>query len=676
MRAVPCLFILIACCLSSNAFGGAERSPPAGYVARIGIFSESPESVRDQVKKMLAQVGAEKAGEVELGKKIAGSFYFHVFLTPTNLANLVETIDGRFVVNITKDYRARQVPKGMNRVILTVLRQAAPPNQEDIRVFQSSGSPDEAVATIRTGLLEGGVKLNSLREIKVSDEKISELIFDLPGAEIKRLLHLGLRNGTLEARFESQPQSDAKTFKVRYLIAHHPVQATDNREFDEKGTLYVFRLSVPVLRHEDIEKIKSALEEQGAVKAGVVDLGTLISGRPYFHFTISDAGLSRITPLIVQTGTLEVERRPHVRRVPRGHVRVMMEVLPLIQAKKIAPVAEVPLASAPSPLPDPEPEPIAEATPKPIVRSEQISKPLELVDANPDAHTTYIDSQTPEQTYHSSFVVRGFAEPGVQYEADGKPVPIDEKTREFSWKLTGLEKEKSNERYLTSKTDSGQSKYVYRLTRSKAWDINAGFGAAPVPKYGFQIFAGGAIRWYFDQLIDHDRDPWEFQRFSIGYQVIGATNKPGGKAQPVPRPNHTVDLRYRFSPGLHEQGNYFSVAAAYKNVNYGAAPGHMLGLGAEYSAAFPRFIDMLVNWIPLLDYPKRYDLGIFTFPYIWGTKNFVRRDYLVYFEPKMYFTPQFYIFGRVHLSNMAVRVSMKDIRANQVLGYGGFGYIF
>jgi hypothetical protein len=93
-----------------------------GLLYRIIMTSERAEAVSSDIVTKLSTMGAEKAGQVELGwrKKNPDGNYFHFSLPETGYNELIKTLGEYGPVRIYKNPHERVMPEGQIRIILWI----------------------------------------------------------------------------------------------------------------------------------------------------------------------------------------------------------------------------------------------------------------------------------------------------------------------------------------------------------------------------------------------------------------------------------------------------------------------------------------------------------------------------------------------------------------------------
>jgi hypothetical protein len=91
-----------------------------GFVYRAFMTLADIENVAPKITQQLKELGAEKAGEVELGWRRGSGRYYHFSMPESNEQRLLENLRGYGPVRISKDPHPRVMPDGQVRFILWV----------------------------------------------------------------------------------------------------------------------------------------------------------------------------------------------------------------------------------------------------------------------------------------------------------------------------------------------------------------------------------------------------------------------------------------------------------------------------------------------------------------------------------------------------------------------------
>lgn len=91
-----------------------------GFVYRAFMTLPDLENVGPKITQQIKELGAEKAGEVELGWKRGTGRYYHFSLPEANEQKLLEALRAYGPVRVSKDPHPRQMPEGEIRFILWI----------------------------------------------------------------------------------------------------------------------------------------------------------------------------------------------------------------------------------------------------------------------------------------------------------------------------------------------------------------------------------------------------------------------------------------------------------------------------------------------------------------------------------------------------------------------------
>lgn len=106
---------------TSQEVASRPKAPVSrGFVYRAFMTLSDLENVAPKITQQIKELGAEKAGEVELGWKRGTGRYYHFTVPESNEEKLMETLRGYGPVRISKDPHPRVMPKGQLRFILWI----------------------------------------------------------------------------------------------------------------------------------------------------------------------------------------------------------------------------------------------------------------------------------------------------------------------------------------------------------------------------------------------------------------------------------------------------------------------------------------------------------------------------------------------------------------------------
>lgn len=615
MRSFALSFVLLFSC-----FVYAESI----HLVRIGVFAEDPKTVALNTKKLFQTEGYTKAASRELGMLTPQGYYFHTFLPLQDIANLLKVTPGRKVV--TFEQRPQPNKNGKTQLILTVSRELPVYNQDNFRLFQVAQNPARDIQNIMSYLRAMSIDVEPL--LSANPDHVQQLRFQARPNQLNFILKLALQTGPIDLRQEVPVQDVSQPIKVRIVVDKSSVARSYNRRADEMRT-YTFNLSTLDEQPQLFDSLKVDANNKFLFEEG--KLGS---------FALS---LAKLGPVLLDT---KADSTP----ISEGKLRGQLQILSLFHTDlPIAPSVAVKVPEKMEP-------PVA-----------QIPKPDHFnISLKAEMPEVALHDESPLQTYRRELPLKGFANVGQSLEPleGNSHIEPGSEPGEFIWKLQNLEKGKTQERRLRSRSAQGTTEMKYQVYRGYAWNLSAAYGMVPNSKNKLTQVAVPNIRYWFEDT---------FQRFGL---AVHSEHILDSNPDKVFSPIVAVDLKYRLTPGLQEYNDSFIFNISNQNVKTSKGNASFLGAGLEYSATLPWLIDFLLNWIPFLDYPKRIDFGLFYYPQLFGGKNSLKLNIQYYIEPKMYFNPRFYIFGRAQQSQFNFTIEERNFKSNLFLGYGGFGFLF
>lgn len=99
----------------------AKAKPTEGFLYRANLRIGSLQTDGNRITEKIAELGARKAGEVELGwRKTPTSAYYHFTMPEAKYEDLVKFLDEEGVLKVSKENHPRIMPNGLIRMIITV----------------------------------------------------------------------------------------------------------------------------------------------------------------------------------------------------------------------------------------------------------------------------------------------------------------------------------------------------------------------------------------------------------------------------------------------------------------------------------------------------------------------------------------------------------------------------
>lgn len=294
-----------------------------------------------------------------------------------------------------------------------------------------------------------------------------------------------------------------------------------------------------------------------------------------------------------------------------------------------------------------------------------------------------LDSVNVDSTYSEDFKVYGLNNNFLDFkveqgEFDSEVGP----DANFIWNLKELEMNKINSRLLFAKKNVNEFRYYYKVYRGFANEISgrlSGILTAQSLVFNAEI----NYQHWFENLFGWNNYWLGRQRWGINYRFFKSitqnkTISADSTYSTSAFTTSTLDLKYRFKPGVWGFDEVFGLIISHQDLAYGEGKVKALGGGFFWGRSMPAFVDQIFNLVPLLRYPKWVDMEILTYPNSLDSNSIILYNYSINFHGKVMWTPNFYGeagFGRKDF-NFQDTKALTDSRLQTFYGTAGLGYNF
>ncbi|MCK6600129.1 MAG: hypothetical protein L6Q37_17325, partial [Bdellovibrionaceae bacterium] len=221
----------------------------------------------------------------------------------------------------------------------------------------------------------------------------------------------------------------------------------------------------------------------------------------------------------------------------------------------------------------------------------------------------FLHNNTPSATYLSSVNLKGFKRKASQVSSEENSVIQEDKNSSFFiWNFKSEKKGEINKSYLNVQYEGKKYSSFFELYRSYANELSARFTG--VVSNSGQVIMGEILytRW-FEKLLGENS--LSFQRWGFAGKYFNSLNKlnissTDSEALSVT----TLDLKYRFTPGVWTRDETSGVLMSYQDIKFGDFKSPMLGGGWFWARSMPRVFDDFLNWFPFMRYPKWVDMEV------------------------------------------------------------------
>ncbi|WP_246845062.1 hypothetical protein [Bdellovibrio sp. NC01] len=236
---------------------------------------------------------------------------------------------------------------------------------------------------------------------------------------------------------------------------------------------------------------------------------------------------------------------------------------------------------------------------------------LELSEIPRSQSRVYLSKRTPTGTYIDGIKLEGRKQPTSEVTSTQNSVEQDEKDPgHFYWKFKATERGQINRSYLNVNFEGKTYKSYFEIYKGYPRELSARLSA--VSASGTLIFLGElAYNQWFEDLFGWTNYWASRQRWGIAAKYFQSFNqltvdKATGRTAPLSV--LTVDLKYRFTPGLWNRDESVGLLGSYQSVKFDELKAPMLGGGVFWARSMPKSIDDLFNVLEFMRYPKWVDM--------------------------------------------------------------------
>lgn len=252
----------------------------------------------------------------------------------------------------------------------------------------------------------------------------------------------------------------------------------------------------------------------------------------------------------------------------------------------------------------------------------------------------YLRFDTPTVTYSTRPVVYGKINPGVQLKTKQNQVVIDSQNKNlFQWTLDAPERGKMNRSYLDVQFQGSEYRGYTEIFRSYSNEISGRFSGLATSS-GFLLMGEVAYNKWFETLFGWDSYYLSRLRWGISTKYF-QTFTPLEVSTDGTKANInvlTLDLKYRFSPGVWGREETLGTILSFQNLTYGNIKAPMLGVGAFWARSMPKVFDDLFNYLPFMNYPKFVDMEFIYYPMTTSSNVKLQGNFALNFHGKVHWT--------------------------------------
>lgn len=263
-----------------------------------------------------------------------------------------------------------------------------------------------------------------------------------------------------------------------------------------------------------------------------------------------------------------------------------------------------------------------------------------------------VDESTSRHTYSSVVKIRGAIKPGYDVSSSSKSARLlDGKKGTFVWNFSANKMDQENTQSLLLKNKTEGWVVQYSVDRIHNMEVSFRLAGVASNDLKFNVLAEGALNYWFEDLGGWQNPLWSKQRWGVSvnafkplksFETYTSTDK-------FDLSLFNLNLKYRFTSGIWERDETWGAILGYENIQFSNIQARLLGGGIFWARSMPKVFDDLMNYLPLMKFPKWVDC-----------------DVVYYSLP---------LDKEIHpKTNLAVNFHGKVMWSKKIFGEAGFGY--
>jgi len=242
--------------------------------------------------------------------------------------------------------------------------------------------------------------------------------------------------------------------------------------------------------------------------------------------------------------------------------------------------------------------------------------PLPLNLAPNSSLRLHLHKDTPKGTYRDGVILKGRKQASTELESTQKKTNVTG-PNSFEWSFQAKNNAEINRSSLLIKEGDKVYKSYFELYKGYSNELSAR-SSLVLSDAGLIIMGELAYNLWFEDILGYDQYHLTKQRWGISTRYFQSFTKfkvgDFGNAQIK---NTSLDLKYRFTPGLWTRDETHGAMLSYQDVEVNQditdfkVP--MVGVGWFWARSMPQVFDNLFNYIPIFRYPKWVDMEFIYF---------------------------------------------------------------
>lgn len=237
-----------------------------------------------------------------------------------------------------------------------------------------------------------------------------------------------------------------------------------------------------------------------------------------------------------------------------------------------------------------------------------------------EADRLRLESKSPDETYIDGAKIYGKKPQRVKISTDQNEL-IDRGGNEFRWNFQAKERGQWNKSYLT--VDNGQNTFKAYYEMYKAFPRELSVRMSGVAATGGSMIYLGeiAFNYWFEDVAGWNNYYLARHRWGFSYKNLRSMNKFKLGDYEETMYTTTMDIKYRFSPGVWGRDETWGLMVGTNSYTYTVFNTNLMGYGLFWARSMPKVFDDILNVVPLFRYPKWVDLEYIYYASKWGVDD-------------------------------------------------------
>jgi hypothetical protein len=264
-----------------------------------------------------------------------------------------------------------------------------------------------------------------------------------------------------------------------------------------------------------------------------------------------------------------------------------------------------------------------------------------------DKQRIAIEATSPQSTYASQVKLTGIDPIDGKIEVKKDQTKITNTANgQFTWNFQLNQSGAETTQALTLKSETNS--WIANHSLYRGWNSEFSLRMAGTASASLQLslLAEASMNHWFEDMLSLSNPNWSVQRWGVSFKYFSPlksfTSK-SSKGSPVTIHLATLDLKYRFTPGLWERDETWGFILGTESAEINSIKANLGGAGFFWARSMPQFFDYIFNILPFMRFPKWVDLDFIYYSVPFKSSLMVGpKNYSMNFHGKILWTQGFF----------------------------------